>query len=195
MKIALQIAKLIFFPLYKLLFWVKVEGKKNIPKQGGYIICCNHVSVWDPVIMIFSFKRAIHMMGKAELFSNIFLKAFFTLFCVFQVKRGTGDRKSLDYAVDLVNKGEFVGIFPEGKRSKDGKPLKAKSGIALISNITKCDILPCAVVYNGKPRMFRRAKFIIGEMIPYEKIAFDEINRTNLRKTSDYIMDRIVELN
>ncbi|MEG0216282.1 MAG: lysophospholipid acyltransferase family protein, partial [Hungatella sp.] len=51
-----------------------ITGKENIPKEGSYIICPNHISIYDPVVIASQIKRKVHFMAKAELYKNPFLR-------------------------------------------------------------------------------------------------------------------------
>ena len=73
--------------------------------------------------------------------------------------------------------------------------MRAKSGAAYIANESHVDIVPAAVVSKGKVRPFKRVRLIIGEPIPYDKVAFTKEDRRNgLRNASNVIMGSITEL-
>ena len=73
----------LLYPIFKLLFFFKVSGRENIPKEGGFILCSNHLSNYDPVLLGLSQNRQIFYMAKAELFKNkffvVFIKSIFDL--------------------------------------------------------------------------------------------------------------------
>ena len=58
----------LLMPFYKLLFWYKINGRENVPNDGAYIVCSNHLSNNDPVLLGLAMKRQIFYMAKAELF-------------------------------------------------------------------------------------------------------------------------------
>ena len=191
----LKFAKFISFPFHKTLYWVKVEGKENIPKDKGFILCSNHISYIEPVLIVLYFKKPVHFMGKAEIFGkNKIFDAFLRGVNVFPVERGSGGAEAIEFASKLIADGKAVGIFPEGTRSKDGVPMRAKSGAALLTNMTGADVLPMAVVIKGKMRPFKRIRIIVGELIPNSQLAFEETDRKGLRRASTLIMGRITEL-
>lgn len=190
-----MVLRVLLWPIYRLLFWYSIEGKENIPKKGGYIFCSNHVTATDPIFWVIIFGRRLHFMGKEELFHNPFFAKVLKAFDVFAIKRGSGDMSSIQFAVDLVKNGEVMGIFPEGTRSKSGKPGRAKSGVAYIANATGADVIPAAIVCkSGKIKPFSRFKLIIGKPIPHSEIAFDEAAKDNLKRVSKKIMGEIVTL-
>lgn len=183
--------------IFKLFFRVKVEGVQNIPKEGGFIICCNHVSFTDPIFLGIFCKRQIFFMSKAELFKNKISAWFFTKLGAFAVNRGTGDTGAVKNAEDVIKEGKIMGIFPEGTRSADGTPKKAKAGIAMIAAHTKADILPACVYRDGKLKLFCKTTVRFGEIIPFEELGFEDqdcTKKSTLRFASERIMGKIIAL-
>lgn len=190
------ILKIIVFPIYRLLFWYSIEGKENIPKKGGYIFCSNHVSTLDPAFWVIALPRRVHFMAKEELFKNPIGGRFLRALDVFAIKRGSRDMSSINFAADLVKNGELLGIYPEGTRSKDGKPGRAKSGVAFIANATGADVIPAAFICKNNKKIvpFRRFKMVIGKPIPHSEIAFDTVAKDNLKRVSTRIMSEITKI-
>ncbi len=186
--------KIILYPIYRVLFWYKVEGLENIPKNKGVIFCSNHISFLDPILWMIVLKHRTHFMAKDDLFKNPILKWLLPKLDVFAIKRGTADMQSLNTAVDIIKNNEVLGIFPEGTRSKNGEPGRAKSGVAFISDLAKCDVVPAAIYCKGSIKPFKKIHMIVGKPIPYEEIAFTDNDRKNLKRVSHLIMDNIVTL-
>ena len=130
-------------------------------------------------------------MGKKELFENPVVKYFLSKLNGFPIVRGGADKEALDYAINVAKEGKILGIFPEGTRSKDYKPARAKSGVALIAKEAKADVLPVSI-YNCD-NMKRGTKLTIrfGEVIPYEKLG---LTREEIKECAKFIMSEIVKL-
>ena len=77
------IAKVIF----KLIYRIEIINKENIPKEGRLLLCSNHISVFDPVVLSIILPREIAWMGKKELFENKLMAKLFTNLGVFPVER------------------------------------------------------------------------------------------------------------
>ena len=145
----------------RIAFRFKVVGKENIPTDIGFILCSNHISAYDPIFIAIDLKKQVHYMAKEELFENPFFRFFGNGVGAFSVKRGAGDANALQTAIDYVKKGEVLGIFPEGTRSKDGKPLRPKSGAAYVAKETGAAVLPVTVCCEGgKVKMFRKVTVV-----------------------------------
>ncbi len=186
-------------PLVRALMRVELRGKENIPLTKGeppLVLCCNHLSMWDPVLLVVSFPRPIHFMAKAELFKCKPLGWLIgKQFGAFPVHRGKGDTGALDYGKQLVNDGKIMGIFPEGTRSKDGRPGRAKSGAAFIVAGAGAHVLPVAVVPSGKkPRLFRKTVIAVGKPLSPEELHLAGGERPDIRYGSRAIMGAITQL-
>lgn len=148
----------------------RIVGRENLPREGGVILCSNHLSDWDPALLFIAcHPRRVCFMAKAELFRfKPFGKLLSGLFGAFPVVRGSKDTGALDTAQALVEKGELMGIFPEGTRSKDGRMLRFKSGAALIAARTGVDVVPCGI--DRRSRLFRRVAITFGAPISAEEL-------------------------
>lgn len=190
-----HIARIIVYPFAFLLFRPKVSGKENIPKGGGYIICPNHISMFDVFVLLIPFSCQIRYMGKEELFKNPLAALLLKALGGFAVRRGKGDMDAIDKACEVLNKGGVFGIFPEGTRSKDGKPTKAKTGAAMISMKTKAPLLPVSIRYStGTAKPFCKTYINIGKPIEYEEPVEGETLRQELRRKTEKLMGEIITL-
>lgn len=183
--------RILVYPIVRFLLWFKVSGLGNIPKSGKAIICCNHLSMLDVAILIMACPRPIHFMAKDELFRNKLLGWFLRNMKAFPVVRGSASRDAIDHAVSLLEEGGILGIFPEGKRCHEGRPTKAKSGIAMILSQVEAPVVPAAVCYKGKPRVFNFAKLRFGEQIEHDVLKMQDNSRDELRRVSSAIMSSI----
>lgn len=178
------------------LYDVHYIGLENIPAEGGFIIASNHVKAIDPVFIALGVEnRQIHFMGKKELFEKPIIKTLFKKVNGFPIVRGGADKEALDYAERVVKEGHILGIFPEGTRSKDNKPARAKSGIGLIAKEAKADILPVSIYNCDDLKKGTRLTVRFGEMIPYEKLGFtEEGSREEVKACAKFVMAEIVKL-
>lgn len=135
---------------FKFIFRRKVFGLHNIPSQGGAIIACNHISLFDPPVVGTAFSRPVHFMAKEELFAIPLLGWLFTKLNAFPVKRATADRAAIRHAINLLENGELLGLFPEGTRSLTGKLGKPETGLAMIALKAGVPIIPTAVIGTNK---------------------------------------------
>ncbi len=173
--------------LYKLLaglvrriFRVEVRGTENIPKDGAVIVCSNHISAFDPFIIIVSNTRQIFFMAKKELFRIPVLHLILKCVGVFPVDRQGSDVGAIKHAIRLLKNGESFGIFPQGTRhtGEDPHTTEVRSGVGLIEEKTRADILPCCILTEGnRMKLFKRTTIVYGKVLKAE--SFDEILSTD----------------
>lgn len=174
------------------------EGRKQIPKDTAVIYAANHRSYADPPLVGAGARGKLAFMAKEELFKNKLFAALIRSLGAFPVARGKGDTGVIDTAVERLEAGRSLMIFPEGTRSKDGKVQKGHAGAALIAARSGKPVVPVGVVYGEKLKF--RTKLIVkyGEPImpqDYLEIS-DEPNPRQLVKLKNrYMADikRIVE--
>ncbi len=193
-----RFARALVWPFTSIIYPYKVINREKANVDGGFIIAANHLSNLDPFFLAYALrKRMIHYMAKEELFKNPILRWLVTHVGAFAVRRGKGDKESINVAINIIKEGKVMGIFPEGTRSKDGKPLRAKSGIALIAATCEADILPVHIIPKtkcGRVRPFQRTHIVFGDLIKFEELGIVNKAPSEFKNASRLIMDKIVEL-
>lgn len=185
----------LFRPLFWLIFPYKVKGLENLTalKGQGVIICCNHISVVDPVFVLMGQKRPVYYMAKAELFRKKFVAWILgNVMGAFPVERGKGDMTAVNFAFDLVNNGEILGIFPQGTCVRSRELGKPKSGAALIAARTQAVVVPaCLVTKDFHVRAFRRTTLVFGKPLTAGDLQVVNEEHPKLRHASRMIMESI----
>lgn len=159
--------------LCKILYPYKVEGLETLPQEKT-ILCPNHASNLDPVLLAAALplNYRCHFMGKEELFRNPFLNWLFRKVGGFPVSRGNADMQAVKTAMQVLNDGDNLLIFPEGTVIRDGigrvdgLPAHAKSGVAVIAVRTGAKLVP--VFAGGPKKLFRKTRIVFGA--PYELV-------------------------
>jgi cytidylate kinase len=131
--------------LLRTAFRLEVTGAENIPKHGGVIVAPNHRSLIDHPVIGAITRRQVWFMGKEELFRNALAGKILRNMGAFPVKRGRPDRTSLQFCLDLLDKGEVVGIYPEGTRRPDARFDEVEDGFAYIGLKSGAPIVPVAM--------------------------------------------------
>ncbi len=163
---------------FRIFYRVKIIGKENIPLNQKIILCCNHISYADPVIIDAFFPRPVFFMAKVEIFKIAnFISNFLIFFNAFPVNREKFDRSSLRHSLEVLKNNEVLGIFPEGTRSPSGEVKEGQKGVGLIALLSGSNILPMAISGTNKiiqkPRkrlFFPQVKLIFGNLIITEEI-------------------------
>ncbi len=158
------------------LFRVRLEGAENLPAEGGYIYCSNHISALDPIFVCGIGRTQVHYMSKKELFKIPLLAQLIRALGAFPVDRGGADVGAIRHAIELLREKESVGIFIQGHRYR-GVPLretKPKNGAVMIAVRSGAPIIPiCIKTKDNKFRPFRRVRVLVGTPLTAEKLAVD----------------------
>lgn len=133
--------------LFKVLFTYECQGEEKIPRSGGAVVAANHPSYLDPVLLSLQASRPIRFMAWDALFKVPVVGALMRAFGTFpvDVRPGKG-REAYAKAKALVESGEVVGIFPEGKRSRTGwmEP-SLREGAARLAWETGAPLVPATI--------------------------------------------------
>jgi len=193
-----RVCSVILRMLMKIFFPYEISGQENIKNlKSGHIICCNHLSILDPVFLMISCPCEIFFMAKQELFKNKFLGYILSLLGVFPVNRGKGDTSAINHAMNLVKSNKNLGIFIEGTRSKTGEFLKPKSGASLVAIQTGTNILPVCITgssNNNKIKIFKKTFINYGKIININNYQKNIEDRQNIRDLNNIIMQNIQDL-
>jgi len=139
-----RFAHIVVGVIYRIIYRFKVTGRENIP-EGSALICANHSSMSDPIIIALALKRTdrTRFMGKAELFKIFGLKQIITALGAFPVHRGVSDMTAIRKSLDMLKQGDKVLIFPHGHRFTDGGEDKAmKNGASMLAFHSGAPLLP-----------------------------------------------------
>src|SRR5262245_34240930 len=134
--------------LFRVLFTYDCLGKENLPGAGPAVVAANHPSYLDPVLLSLQAPRPIRFMAWDALFRVPLLGALIRTLGAFpvDVRRGKG-REAYEKARALVESGEVVGIFPEGKRSQTGwMESSLREGAARLAWETGAPLIPATIV-------------------------------------------------
>ncbi|MBV1818470.1 1-acyl-sn-glycerol-3-phosphate acyltransferase [Anaerosalibacter bizertensis] len=178
--------------VFRIIFRFKVTGKHNIPKEGKVILCSNHISDLDPLILGLAIPRNIRFMAKKELFENKFLGGLVNALGAFPVDREAADLSAIRNSLNVLKNDEVLGIFPEGTRVTEENIENAKPGIALISIKAKAPVIP--IYIESKYKVFSKIKINIGEPIYFNEYYGKKLKTEDYKILSQEIMKSIYSL-
>ncbi len=184
-----EVGRIIVRSFFSVFFKVEVIGVDRIPKKGGVILCCNHISNFDPPLLGAFVKRRIHYMAKQELFKIPLFNSLIKTLGAFPVRRGMSDKRALKTAMNLLKEGHIVGLFPEGTRSRNGVLKKGLAGAGFIALRTDATVIPCAIIGPYKP--FQKVKIVYGEAINFSQLRNE---KASAEEATALIMEHIRKL-
>ncbi len=188
----------IFAGIVGRIFNIRVVGRENEPDLGGFIVCGNHTSATDAIVLCYAFrKHQVRFMAKKELFKIPVLAPLIKLLGAFPIDRRGSDVGAIKTAVSMVKEGSCMGMFPQGHRyiGVDPRTTPTKNGAALICTRAGADVIPTYIMRkNNAFKLFRRTWVIIGEPIPFREFAYDPEANGEYARITGIIFDRICTL-
>ena len=177
--------KLIYTTLLKVLYRPKAVGTENIPEEEPIIFAGNHRHAFDPVVVMTHTKRFVHYMAKETLFKG-FHGFLFNQIGLIKVYRTKNNPEAIESAVNLLNDGGTLGIFPEGTRNRTNEELlRFKHGAVTIAKKSNSKIVPFAI--KGEYKLFSN-KLIIEFGKPID------VSNMELEEANDYIRNEVLNL-
>lgn len=151
----------------------RVVGAERAPASGPVLYAANHTSVVDGPVLAGVTPRRVHILVKEEMFSGPF-GGFLTWAQQIPVDR-SGGRAALTAALRALQRGEAVGVFPEGNRGR-GDAASARAGIAWLAVNGHAPVVPIAILGTRRtgesvghiPGVRRRLHVEIGEPLVLE---------------------------
>ena len=180
-----KVLRVIVVILIRGIYRLKVINKNNIPKEGPIILVGNHKHNYDFISLISGTRRVVHFLGKKELIDKH--GWLFKRLPVIPVDRSTKNKEAMEEATRLVEKGEVVGIFPEGTFNKtEYVVMPFKYGAVKIASMTNATIVPFAI--TGEYKRFRKGlKIEFGK--PYKIEDKKDLTKENIK-----LMNKVVKL-
>lgn len=115
--------------LFRLFVTIDDRDLKKLPARGPAILISNHTSnIEGPLFYVRLRPRPTIAMAKAELWKFFATRQIMEAWRAIPVRRGRLDRNALGQCARVLERGEFLCIAPEGKRSKDGTLLRGQPG-------------------------------------------------------------------
>lgn len=184
------------------LFRIKtiVINKEKMPQSNQVMLVCNHQSIIDPFLIITHFpKKAFTYIMKQEVLSYPVVGRWLygCGFIPLDRQNNRNGLESIVLAYKKVGKGNSIGVFPEGTRSKDGTLGEFRPGVFKIAQRGEAPIVVCVVdnVYRVPKRWpLRSTKVVlkIVDVIPYEEVkasSTSEIAERAHKSMSDALSD------
>jgi 1-acyl-sn-glycerol-3-phosphate acyltransferase len=136
-----------------LVFQLRCRGRKWAPRQGAALVCSNHQSYLDPLLVGLAFDRRLNYLARNTLFRWGPFRWFIEFLDAIPVDRG-GGAAGLKEALRRLKRGELVLVFPEGTRSQDGGLAPFKAGLTSLVRRCEASLIPVGLdgAFEAWPR-------------------------------------------
>ena len=175
-----------------------LNDELSIPKNSSIILAPTHRSRWDGLVLTMAMGRRVtkkdcrFMVTKSEMkgIQGWFLKR---LGC-FSINQLSPSLSALRYAIELIEKGEQLVVFPEGKINKYGKKLVLKEGLYRLARLAtkKTDsitIIPIGIAYSKVSPKFR-SKFCLSFGQP---ILMDDHLNLTIKEFNEFLNEKMLK--
>ncbi len=191
-------------PILRLFFRPKAIGLENVPAEGPAILAPNHQSFADDVLVpLVLRKRRITILAKSDYWDHWYTRWFFKWSGCVPVRRegGSASMAAIKAAVQALEAGGLVMLFPEGTRSPDGRLYRGKTGVARIALEAQVPVIPVGVMgtfelwpYDRKMPKAGRTEVRFGQPLRFDRYYETPTDRFILRSVTDEIMYEIMML-
>ena len=201
---AYEVARLLTAPARRGLVLLEVEHSENLPTKGPAIVVANHLSFFDSVLLLFALPRPVSVLGKAEYTERRITNWLFCGAGMIPIRRERPGDVSHAFAQvgDVLGRGEVVGLFPEGTRSRDGLLHRGHSGAAHLAITTGAPLVPLGIIGTDRilppgarlVRPFRHATLRVGQPIVAADAGYTTSTNRARREITERFMKEIRQL-
>ena len=191
-----------FHMIYHLLGRVKVAGEENVPLGKPYVIAINHISIFDPPLVVAFWPETPEIIGAVDVFEKRGQGPILSMYGVIPVHRGDYDRVLLEKILAILKMGRPLVIAPEGGRSHQPAMRRAMPGIGYIIEHARVPVVPVGLIgttddFWQRSRRGERPKLEmrIGKPIIFPAITEKGAQRREARQqNADLVMRHIAGL-
>ena len=176
-----------------LFYKVKVRGQELVP-TGGALVLCNHLSYVDAVVLQIAAPRPLRFVAFAGFARSPTLRFFFRALGIIPVAPNK-PLKGIRLAVEAMQRGELVCVFPEGAISRTGQLMELKRGFEAMARQARCPVVPAVIdglwgsvfSFAGNKYLWKSPRLmpthvcvIFGQPLPYAQAGREAVRRSML---------------
>lgn len=201
-RVARRLLRPVFRGLFHVLSRVEITGREHVPKSGAYLVATNHISLYEPPLVLAFWPEPIEAVGASEIWERRGQSFLVRLYGGIPVQRGGIGREPLRTMVAVLKAGRPLLIMPEGGRSHTPGLRRAFAGIAYIADKVYIPIVPVGIIGTTED-YFERAmrgerpqlEMNIGRSFYLPTVEGNGgMRRQKLRKNADLVMQYIARL-
>lgn len=160
------------------LFQFRAFGREHMPLTGPVLVCSNHQSFFDPVIVGLTFDRRLNYLARKTLFRFPPFRWLIEFLDAIPLDRDGLGVAGLKECLRRIKQGEMVLIFPEGTRTRDGSVGPIQPGFVMLARRGNVSVLPVGMdgAYDSWPRTAllprpTRIRVVVGKPLTASDIA------------------------
>ena len=193
-----SLVRCFFRVLLLVLYRIRVHGLENYPSSDGALICANHQSNLDPIVVGASCLRPVNYLAKETLFRWGPMGWFLRWNGAIPIDRSRAGIGGMKETLRRLKRGESVVIFPEGARSLDGELQSLRQGFCSLARRTSASLVPVGIegTYDAMPHKSKtirlgRIQVVFGPEIKaeeYQDLDDDQLTQLLQQRIADCFM-------
>jgi len=203
-------AEVFFFLLGRLIylcaldrFHLKTRGLENLPAKGPYLLCSNHQSYMDPLVMAGALPwrlfRDTYALGTSDIFGQGFMRGLARWLRVAVLDPDANLVPAMRAGAYGLSQGHILVLYPEGERTNDGSPRLFRKGAAILSIHTQAPIVPVAIegFYEAWPRHKKLPKVTDLQLVfgkPIEPPPANQASEAAYERLTSELKSRVVTM-
>lgn len=162
--------------LFAKVWRLQLHHRELVPATGPVILASNHIAVLDGPLLVGASPRHTYALAKQELFRGV-VGRLLRMVGQIPVARGVADPGAVRRCVQVLARGDALGIFPEGERGA-GDFSRIRPGVAYLAMLTGAPVVPVAMIgtrrSGGTPKQLPRrgseVHVVFGAPLPVEPV-------------------------
>jgi long-chain acyl-CoA synthetase len=184
-------------------FHLKARGLENLPEKGPYLLCSNHQSYIDPLVMAgalpWGLFRDTFALGTSDIFGKGFMRRLARWIRVVVLDPDANLMPAMRAGFFGLSHGRILVLYPEGERTNDGNPTVFRKGAAILSIHAQAPIVPVAIegFYEAWPRHKKFPKFARLQMVfgtPIQPPPVSEASEASYERLTSELKSRVVAM-
>jgi long-chain acyl-CoA synthetase len=184
-------------------FHLKMRGLENLPEKGPYLICSNHQSYIDPLVLAAALPwllfRDTFALGTSDIFGKGFMRRLARWVRVVVLDPDANLMPAMRAGAFGLSQGRILILYPEGERTNDGNPTVFRKGAAILSIHAQAPIVPVAIegFYEAWPRhkkfpKFTNLRLVLGK--PIQPPPLNEASEAAYERLTSELKSRVVAM-
>lgn len=154
---------------YRLVYRVAITGMDNIPREGGFLLCCNHKSNNDPPFLGSAVPVQISILAKKELFEPFILGSLLQSLGAIPLDRNANDVSAIKTSMSIMRGGKGLLVFPQGGRKKEMEQKDFRPGSLMMAHRAKVPVIFARI--DGDYKLFSKMRITVGNVLGVEQLA------------------------
>ncbi len=146
--------------IFGVLFLIRSEGRKNLPKKGPYLLCPNHTNYLDGFFVLcalpFNILINTYFVGYSAFFEHFLIKRFIRIARLIPLEVSLNLVEALKACAYVLRASKIVCYFPQGQRSLEKEVKDFKKGVGIL--VKELDVPVIPIYIEGALRCWPRGQ-------------------------------------